>query len=75
MAYISVIGFCFLCRALFQFNPLHVPSYFARGERQPICMACMEALNRERQARGLDAFDIHPDAYKGEPEENVPNDR
>jgi hypothetical protein len=44
------------------------------GERQPVCLACMEQVNRERVARGLEPFAIHPNAYEPEPEQNVPND-
>ena len=73
MGYISVIGFCFLCRRLFSFNPIRVPSIRdGAGERQPICQACIEGVNAERQARGLAPFPIDPDAYEGEPEQNVP---
>jgi len=74
MGYISVLGACYACGRLFDFNPIHVPSIRVDGERQPICQACMERANRERVARGLEPFAIHPNAYEPEPEQNVPND-
>ena len=74
MAYITVLGACYVCRVPFTFNPLHVPSVRVNGVREPICEPCMAHVNRERIARGQDPFDIHPDAYVGEPEQNVPLD-
>ena len=74
MAYISVVGFCFLCRRLFSFNPIRVPSIRVDGERQPICLSCIEQANRERQTRGLEPFRIDPDAYNAEPDSNVWDD-
>ena len=70
--YISVYGACIACKQMFAFNPLHVPSVPIEGIREPVCEACMAILNEERRRHGLPAVPIHPAAYEGEPEENVP---
>jgi hypothetical protein len=72
MAYISAYGACFVCGVPFVFNPLHVPSFPVQGVREPICETCITATNAERRRRGLAPFPIHPDAYVGEDEANVP---
>ena len=61
---------CFVCHQLFLFDPDRVPSIPIRrgradppGEREPICRRCVEAVNPERIAKGLDPIPILPGAY------------
>jgi hypothetical protein len=59
---------CLQCGRPFSFNPLKVPSYRVNGVREPICEECMNDLNVQRKALGLDPFPIAPDAYAAIPE-------
>ncbi len=76
----TAIGECCLCRTLFSFNPLLVPSwrgYFQQngkfipderlGTREPICQSCIQRINAAREKQGMTAITIMPGAY--EPEE------
>lgn len=73
--YVLVHGPCFVCRRLFSYNPHHVPSYDPSLDdssrpagRQPICATCITFANENRKARGLELWDVHPDAYEPLPE-------
>lgn len=68
MGYVTGFGPCYLCTRPFSFNPSKVPSF--KGE--PICRACMEAVNQKRQELGKPAFAISKDAYEPCPEEELP---
>ena len=60
----QAFGPCGLCGETFSFNPLTVPSTSAlTGEREPLCRACVDAVNEERQRRGDKPFEIAADAY------------
>jgi hypothetical protein len=63
-----VIGCCFSCGRTFTFNPHKVPSIRVGGEREPICRACMDDLNRRRVRLGMAPEPIQPDAYDPIPE-------
>jgi hypothetical protein len=67
MAYMSVIGPCYGCGRVFSFNADWVPSVIVNGQREPICLACVERANPLRIASGLEPIKPHPDAY--EPQE------
>jgi len=47
------------------------PGGYERARREPLCRDCVERMNVEREARGDEAWPIHPDAYDAEPEEQV----
>jgi hypothetical protein len=70
MGYALCIGQCFGCKKTFGFNPMKVPSVRIRngvpdpnGEREPICMDCVELANPHRVARGLAPITYDNDAY------------
>lgn len=64
MAYAFCTARCFGCERLFSFNPVRVPSIRHNGQREPICLACVEAANPLRVANGLDPIVPKPDAYE-----------
>lgn len=66
MAYMIVIGSCYGCRRVFQFNADHVPAVVINGEREPICRECVERANPRRIANGLPPIEILPDAYEAQ---------
>jgi hypothetical protein len=68
---------CFGCGRLFGYNPHRVPSirvdpatrqYSPSGVREPICAACVERVNPQRAANGLDPIIVHADSYEPIPE-------
>jgi len=66
---LTLIADCVLCGRMFTANPDLVPSIRVSGTRGSICRPCIGKVNRERAARGLQVWPIHPDAYDaGEPE-------
>ena len=76
--YVQIIGPCFVCGRTFAFNPHRVPSYDPSLDdptkpagRQPICEPCIEHANRNRVARGLEPWVVHPDAYEAIPEHEL----
>lgn len=83
--YSLAMGRCLCCGRPFAFNPVRVPSHPARvGEagallpstdptdpKAPICASCIVLVNRNREARGMPTWDVHPDAY--EPMEGMPD--
>jgi len=65
-------GPCLACGRLFSFNPMRVPSFTPPGgTREPICRACMDRVNQQRQAQGLDPHPINADAYNPIAEEEL----
>ena len=68
MAFMYVIGGCFVCGGTFAFNADSVPSHPDDGGiRQPICKSCVTLINRKREELGVPLWPVHPDAY--EPQE------
>jgi hypothetical protein len=61
--FVIALGDCFACGRPFTFHPDLVPSILFDGEREPVCPACMERVNRMRVAKGLDPHRVHPGAY------------
>ena len=45
MGYAIATGTCYTCGALFNFNPVRVPSVRVDGVREPICRACIDRAN------------------------------
>jgi hypothetical protein len=64
MGYAIASGYCLLCKGLFSFNPVKVPSFRVNGTKEPICAGCMEIVNRKRVDAGVPPFEILPDAYE-----------
>ena len=65
MGYMIAMSDCFVCRRIFSYNPNTVPSIRdSHDVRQPICAGCMLIINTKREAQGLPAFPIRPDAYE-----------
>lgn len=71
MAYVSVIGPCFVCKQVFSFHPNKVPSVRVNGRREPVCRACVEAANPKRAANGLEPIEVLEGAYGSAPEEEI----
>lgn len=73
MGYAIAMSPCVRCRQLFAYNPLRVPSIsIAGGPREPICAACVEAVNPARRANGLPPIVPLPDAYEPVDESELP---
>ena len=71
--YVHAFGPCIGCGQYFSYNPLRVPSTSAvTGTREPLCRACVEYVNRQRQAQGLDAIKVAEDAYEAVREDELP---
>jgi hypothetical protein len=68
------MGDCLVCKRVFTFNPIKVPSFRVNGERQPVCLRCMYVVNEERAKKGFVAFQIHEDAYEACNENELPED-
>jgi len=65
-------GYCYACGAVFGFNPHSVPSLTSPGgSREPICEACIEALNAKRRRAGLSPHSVLADAYEPIPEQEL----
>ena len=64
MGYMLAMGFCYACKNLFSFNPDSVPSILIDGEREPLCMPCINKINARRAEKGHPPFIPLPDAYK-----------
>lgn len=75
MGYMWAMGACFRCHRVFSFNPELVPSirvnaqgeFDPNGSREPVCAACVRAVNPRRIRNGLEPIRPLPGAY--EPEE------
>jgi hypothetical protein len=59
-------GECVGCRRLFAFNPDLVPSIRVNGTREPICQTCVDRVNPQRIANGLQPIVPLPGAYEAE---------
>lgn len=64
--HLYAFGPCYVCRAVFGFSPTLVPSVVVDGDRKPICRACVEQVNPEREAKGLAPITPLPGAYAPE---------
>ena len=65
MTYAVMMSPCLTCGRIFGYNPHRVPSLLINGERQPVCLPCIDQENRRRQLVGQDLLaDPHPDAYE-----------
>jgi hypothetical protein len=58
-----VYGVCIACSGAFWYDPELVPSTRVEGDKEPVCSACVEGLNRKRIAAGLDPVLVLPGAY------------
>ena len=67
MPFMLVVGTCIGCGKMFTFNGGKVPSVLVGGQREPICLACVNRVNPIRIAKGLEPIKPAPGAY--EPEE------
>ncbi len=72
MGYYFATGHCIGCGQLFTFDPELVPSVRVAGVRKPICRACVERVNPERERNGLEPIRPLPGAY--EPTSEFPDD-
>jgi hypothetical protein len=70
-AWVAVVGPCWICRSMTQFNPSYCPSVRVHGTKQPICADCMTEINARRRAEGLAPHPVHPDAYEPADESEV----
>jgi len=66
MGYAICFGPCGACGTNFGYNPLAVPSFRKRpdGPREPVCKTCIERVNPQRIANGLEPIVPRPDAYE-----------
>ncbi len=64
MGYMIAMGNCVGCRKFFTFNPELVPSIRIKGEKEPICRECIERVNPQRIANGLEPVVIRRGAYE-----------
>lgn len=73
MGYAIMQGPCWVCKVIFAFNPLRVPSIRdGQGEKQPVCRRCIERANLKRRRLGLPPHEIHPSAYSPIDESEMP---
>jgi hypothetical protein len=66
MGFMSCLGECVRCHALFSFNPERVPCVVVNGHREPLCRECVEWANERRKALGLPEIKPLPGAYEAE---------
>lgn len=71
MGYVHVLSGCYRCKRPFTYNPSRVPSVRVDGVRQPVCLACVEAVNPIRVARGLAPIVPLDGAYEAADERDV----
>lgn len=71
MGYIQACSPCIGCKQIFFYNPMRVPSIAIDGVREPICINCVERINPQRIANGLEPIVPLPDAYEACDESEV----
>lgn len=71
MGFITGFSACFGCKRLFTYNPLRVPVIFVNGEREPVCQDCVDRVNPQRIANGLEPIMPLPRAYEPPPEDEL----
>ncbi len=72
MGYAQAFSACVVCRRVFGYNPLRVPSVTVKGSREPICGPCVARANPVRVAQGLPPIVPLPDAYEACDENELP---
>jgi hypothetical protein len=63
MGYAIAMSPCYGCGKVFGYNPMKVPSIKVNGNKEPICLDCIERTNPRRIANGLEPIIPAPDAY------------
>lgn len=74
MGYVLAHGLCIGCSRPFAFNPLRVPSCLVNGVREPICQICVDRVNPQRIANGLEPIVPLPGAYEPIDEYELPDE-
>ena len=69
--YVFAMSPCVGCGRPFAYNPHRVPSLTLNGQREPICLDCVERANPERAKNGLPPIVPLPGAYESLPEEEL----
>jgi len=66
MGYAFVYSPCFACGYLFCYSPTRVPSIRSpfSGQKEPICLNCINRINPKRVANGLEPIVPLPGAYE-----------
>ena len=64
MGYALAMGHCLVCRQVFSFNPVKVPSFRVDGTKEPVCRECIKQANELRIKNGVEPFIIPADAYE-----------
>lgn len=64
MGYVFATSPCIGCGRIFSYNPVRVPSLTVNGEREPVCLGCVERANPRRLANGLPPIVPLPGAYE-----------
>jgi hypothetical protein len=64
MGYVSAMSPCIGCGQIFSYNPVRVPSLTVNGTREPVCQSCVDRVNPERIANGLEPIVPLPGAYE-----------
>jgi hypothetical protein len=64
MGYAYCTSACVGCGRLFSYNPMRVPSIRINGNREPICQSCVDRVNPQRIANGLEPIVPRSDAYE-----------
>jgi len=54
MGVVQAYSACYGCKRPFFYNPMRVPSVVVNGEREPICQTCVDRVNPQRIANGLE---------------------
>jgi hypothetical protein len=73
MGYAFMTAPCFVCKVIFCFNPIRVPSVRdSNNVRQGVCRNCVEAANVKRKELGLEPFPILDGAYEACDESELP---
>ena len=68
MGYMTCIAECVGCAKTIGCNPSYVPTIRIKGEKEPLCAACVARMQERQKEAGVDVWpDPHPEAY--EPEE------
>lgn len=71
MGFVYIQSACFGCGQVFTYHPNKVPSVRVKGQREPICQACVARVNPTRIANGLEPIVPLPGAYEPADESEV----
>lgn len=69
MSYCFISCNCIACGAFITINPTYCPSLTVNGKKEPICKSCFNRWNQIH--RPNNPIDLHPEAYKPLPEEDL----